>query len=282
MFDFSHADWSASIGGGLRFGGLLIEPSGTASFNGNRFEALQLVLSFTPGVDQSVPEECRHRPGPDAPPTRGDPGGGGQICAGVDCHRPPTPANFVAHQVCCLRPHAPEGPHTPAGLPPRTVYFFYDTPILKPGGMDILGQVVDALRLFPTLRIRITGHTSREGTEAYNLRLSDRRAQAARDLVSIRGIDASRIMVLAMGEYAPAVTEPPEPPPGALRMPAGEAIRDLNRRAEIAFFDPTGTVPGVPVLPPVNLTVPSSFPRLGAIRPGLMDSGLTLSQPGGG
>ena len=66
-----------------------------------------------------------------------------------------------------------------------------------------------------------------------------------------------------MGEHAPAVVEPPEPARGrTLRPPADEAIRDLNRRAEIVFFDPTGTVPGVPTMPRLTLTVPRAFPRL--------------------
>lgn len=265
VFDFSQADWTAVARLGIRIGSTRADGSVEASFNGTDFQALALTLTFTPGVSEQIPEECRRTPG--RPQTPGGGGGTGNLCAGIDCTRPPTVRNVVMHSLCCLRPPQQETPDSDIprapGLPSRTVYFFYDTPILKPGSDATLDQVFDALQLFPTLEVQITGHTSLEGTEDYNERLSRSRAGMARDLLALRGIASSRIHVLAMGEYAPAVVEPPEPARGrTLRPPADEAIRDLNRRAELVFFDPTGTVPGVPTLPRLTLTVPRAFPRL--------------------
>jgi outer membrane protein OmpA-like peptidoglycan-associated protein len=265
VFNFSRSEWTAVGRLGLRIGSVRADGSLEASFTGSDFQALALTLTFTSGVSEEVPEECRRTP--DRPRTPGGGGNTGGLCEGFDCSRRGFD-NMALRILCCQRPPGPDTPdsdtpRTPAGLPSRTVYFFYDTPILKPGSDATLDQVFEALRLFPTLEVQITGHTSLEGTEDYNSRLSRSRAETARDLLSFRGIASSRIHVLAMGEYAPAVVEPPEPARGQTLRPAGdEAIRDLNRRAEIVFFDPTGTVPGVPTLPPMTLTVPRAFPRL--------------------
>jgi outer membrane protein OmpA-like peptidoglycan-associated protein len=59
----------------------------------------------------------------------------------------------------------------------------------------------------PDAQIVIEGHTDSVGDEAYNLELSERRANAARDMLIGFGIDSSRISIEAKGEMEPA-TEP--------------------------------------------------------------------------
>jgi outer membrane protein OmpA-like peptidoglycan-associated protein len=119
-----------------------------------------------------------------------------------------------------------------------------------------LSHILLGLQVFPTAHIMVTGHTSLEGTETYNQRLSQRRAEAVRTYMQLHGVDTGRIHILSMGEFSPAVSEPNEPQRGALRIPANELIRDRNRRAEVVFYDPSGTVNFLPRMAPMELSIP--------------------------
>lgn len=71
--------------------------------------------------------------------------------------------------------------------------------------------------------IVIEGHTDNVGGEAYNLKLSDRRALSVKKWLVKRGIKASRIMPVGMGEARPMATN------------ATSRGRAQNRRIEIHF-----------------------------------------------
>lgn len=58
-------------------------------------------------------------------------------------------------------------------------------------------------------QLHATGHASLEGSEDYNLKLSQNRADAMRDAPTIGGVTSSRVHTFALGEYAPAVPESP-------------------------------------------------------------------------
>ena len=51
----------------------------------------------------------------------------------------------------------------------------------------------------------IEGHADERGTREYNLALGDRRANAARDYLQSRGVDAMRMQTLRWGKERPAV-----------------------------------------------------------------------------
>ena len=55
----------------------------------------------------------------------------------------------------------------------------------------------------PALTIRIAGHTDSRGSGEYNLQLGQRRAAAARDYLTARGVAASRIELVSYGEERP-------------------------------------------------------------------------------
>ena len=69
----------------------------------------------------------------------------------------------------------------------------------------------------------IRGHTDRAGSEAYNMRLSQRRAEAVAAYLASHGIDTSAMAVDWFGETKPMVATPDGVPEQA------------NRRAEIEF-----------------------------------------------
>jgi outer membrane protein OmpA-like peptidoglycan-associated protein len=56
-----------------------------------------------------------------------------------------------------------------------------------------LENIVDVLRKHPSMIIKIESHTDSRGSDRYNLKLSNRRAESTRDYIISRGIDADRI-----------------------------------------------------------------------------------------
>jgi peptidoglycan-associated lipoprotein len=53
------------------------------------------------------------------------------------------------------------------------------------------------------VRVTIEGHADERGTREYNLALGDRRANAAKNYLQSRGIDASRMNVISWGKERP-------------------------------------------------------------------------------
>jgi outer membrane protein OmpA-like peptidoglycan-associated protein len=234
VIDFHNNPWQVGTKVGFRMGTVSIEPGGTISFVGDSFDSAIFTLTIATGVSSEIPRECIPVPSPARPPTPPESPEKGQ--------RPDIPES--------TRPTEERGSKgTTPHLPNLTLYFFYDTPILRPESNGTLHQIVNVLQTIPTIHVHLTGHTSLEGTDEYNLRLSQRRARAMQDYLVIAGIAASRIQTLGLGEFAPAVPEPPEQQ--HVPLPSVERIRDLNRRVEVVFFDPTGTY--APVMPPFTL-----------------------------
>jgi OOP family OmpA-OmpF porin len=53
--------------------------------------------------------------------------------------------------------------------------------------------------------VRINGHTDRLGSDAYNQKLSEKRANAVRDYIISQGIDGGRLVAVGHGETTPLV-----------------------------------------------------------------------------
>jgi OmpA-OmpF porin, OOP family len=104
------------------------------------------------------------------------------------------------------------------------INFDFDSAAIRRDSEPVLVKLFDGLRAETTQKtqkIVIEGHTSDEGTDAYNLDLSQRRAQAvAADLVK-RGIAATGISAVGAGEKQPIASN------------ADETGRSLNRRVEV-------------------------------------------------
>jgi outer membrane protein OmpA-like peptidoglycan-associated protein len=92
----------------------------------------------------------------------------------------------------------------------RNIYFDYDKATLRPESIEELERVVRFLQENPTLRVEISGHTDSDGSEMYNLRLSQARAQAVVDYLVSRGISPSRLVAKGYGKVA---LSPPTTPP---------------------------------------------------------------------
>jgi outer membrane protein OmpA-like peptidoglycan-associated protein len=101
------------------------------------------------------------------------------------------------------------------------VHFGFDLYSLTDEARAILDRGVEALRGNAKVRVEIVGHTDSIGTDAYNQRLSERRARAVADYLESRGIDRARLSASGRGETMPIATN------------ENEDGRRLNRRVEL-------------------------------------------------
>ena len=83
------------------------------------------------------------------------------------------------------------------------MFFDINSSTLKPGAYSELDRVAKVLRDYPQTRIRVEGHTDTKGAAAYNMALSEKRAQAVADALVQRNVDPSRMQVMGFGESQP-------------------------------------------------------------------------------
>jgi outer membrane protein OmpA-like peptidoglycan-associated protein len=80
------------------------------------------------------------------------------------------------------------------------IHFAFNKSTLTDSATAILDEKVEVFRANPSMTIVIRGYTDVVGTDAYNMALGERRAQAAKDYIVSKGIDQSRIIVQSKGE----------------------------------------------------------------------------------
>ena len=83
------------------------------------------------------------------------------------------------------------------------VFFDFDSASLKPGAYSEISRVANVLNQYPRTTIRVEGHTDATGSEAYNMDLSRRRAEAVKNALLQRGVDPRRIQTVGFGESQP-------------------------------------------------------------------------------
>jgi OOP family OmpA-OmpF porin len=108
---------------------------------------------------------------------------------------------------------APPPPPPPAPMAPQVqkitlatkALFDFDKAVLKPEGRTAIDTAVIAkLRDVTKLElVLVTGHTDRIGSQAYNQKLSERRADAVRDYLVSKGVAKDKIETLGMGKTQP-------------------------------------------------------------------------------
>ncbi len=103
----------------------------------------------------------------------------------------------------------------------KDTYFAFDSYELTDEAKSILLKEVEKLKERKDVKIIIEGHTCNIGTNAYNLALGEKRAQAVKDFMVSNGIDPSRIDIISYGEERPAFDN------------STEETRRFNRRAHI-------------------------------------------------
>ena len=126
---------------------------------------------------------------------------------------------------------------SPGGGKPNTktyqigdVYYDFDSYKVRPDAKPVLDKLVRLLKDNPDISIEIQGHTDCRGSEAYNQRLSDRRAKSVVKYLIHNGIDKNRLKSIGFGETKPAVKCDD-------CAHCGEAIWQKNRRSEFIVLD---------------------------------------------
>jgi OOP family OmpA-OmpF porin len=90
--------------------------------------------------------------------------------------------------------------------------FAHDSAQIEPAGAKRLeAEVVPVLKNNPNERIEIDGHTDSTGSDAYNQKLSERRAEAVRAFLASHGVESSRLTARGFGKSRPiAPNDTPE------------------------------------------------------------------------
>jgi len=74
---------------------------------------------------------------------------------------------------------------------------------IAPESEVLIDQVAAALKTAPTLNLEVAGHTDNVGTAASNQTLSEQRAEAVRNALVARGVDAARLTAKGYGQTSP-------------------------------------------------------------------------------
>jgi outer membrane protein OmpA-like peptidoglycan-associated protein len=106
------------------------------------------------------------------------------------------------------------------------VHFEYNRAIVKPDSFELLDEVAHTnIDHEDVGRIEVGGHTDSKGSDSYNLKLSQKRADAVRKYLEEQGVATDRLLSVGYGETKPIDTN---------RTPDG---RDANRRVEFLLID---------------------------------------------
>lgn len=83
------------------------------------------------------------------------------------------------------------------------IYFQTDKAVILPKSYSILNSVAQAMKDYENIHVQVQGHTDSDGSDSYNLKLSNRRANAVREYLVKAGIDESRLESKGFGESTP-------------------------------------------------------------------------------
>ena len=147
----------------------------------------------------------------------------------VEPAKPAAPAEPAAP----VKPAAPTAPAGAAAAAPSSVkqaitiqaeaLFDFDKSVLKPAGKQSIDDAIAKMQRVDIEIVIATGHTDSIGTDAYNQRLSERRATSVKEYMVSKGVAAAKITTLGKGETQPVATN---------KTKEGRA---KNRRVDIEF-----------------------------------------------
>jgi outer membrane protein OmpA-like peptidoglycan-associated protein len=108
----------------------------------------------------------------------------------------------------------------------QLVHFAFDKWELDDGAQTKLLALVKQLQDQPELTVELEGYTDSTGPSAYNIQLSQRRAEAVRRFLVEKGVDLPRIHNIGLGDIRPVADN------------KTRQGRDQNRRVSIRVYSP--------------------------------------------
>ena len=102
----------------------------------------------------------------------------------------------------------------------ESIYFDLDKADLKPASIKVLNKKVEILNSHPEIKLAIYGNTCDLGNDSYNFKLGQKRADAARDYLIMKGIASERLNPTTQASFYPELPN------------TNETNRTHNRRAD--------------------------------------------------
>jgi iron complex outermembrane receptor protein len=139
---------------------------------------------------------------------------------GVDVRFDFAPASAPAPAEAAYVPPPVQQPAAPKSY---LVFFNFDKSDLTPQAVEIVNTAAKNAQAGKVTELTVTGHTDTVGSDAYNMRLSRRRAESVATQLEKQGIASSEIEIVAKGKRD-------------LLVPTGDGVREpQNRRVQIVF-----------------------------------------------
>lgn len=140
--------------------------------------------------------------------------GGSRASSGPVAAAPPPPAPMLARPPEALPPPpqalSPSPPQRSTfSLPSRGsvilqgVTFAFNSSRLSASSRSVLEQVAAGLKAHPRLKVQLQGYTDSTGTVAYNLKLSQRRAESVRRFILSEGVEPGQLQARGYGPADP-------------------------------------------------------------------------------
>ena len=107
----------------------------------------------------------------------------------------------------------------------QTIFFEFNKATIKSVSFGLLNEVAQAMKDNPTIKVEVQGHTDAVGNDAFNLKLSQKRAESVKAYLTKQGVDASRMVPKGYGETVPIADNR-----------TGDG-RSQNRRVEFVITD---------------------------------------------
>ena len=154
--------------------------------------------------------------------------------AGCQCDK-----DLIPKEVC-----EPKAAPTPAAAAPKPsgekitvaadALFDFNKAVLRPAGKAKLDELVSKAQAIKLEVILAVGHTDRIGGDAYNQKLSEKRAAAVKDYLVSKGVAANRVYTEGKGKKNP-VTKPDQCPGKAPTKKVIECLQP-DRRVDIELI----------------------------------------------
>ena len=141
------------------------------------------------------------------------------------CNATPLP---VEPKLLPVTPPKPAMPTREELTIPRNVHFALDKHSISAGSRKVIAGIAALLQKYPSIRVRLVGHTDSRASVDYNLLLSERRVRATERAFRELGVDSTRMSLDWKGKSELTSEE------------ADKRGFALNRRVEMVFVDPDG------------------------------------------